>query len=110
MQAGLTISGINAEVMPGQWEFQIGPTGPLETGDQVGGRLGGRGGRRCAGLGALRRCKGGALRHAPPRPASSPSGDRRPGGYGLSPLEPLDKSMWGGCCWGPGGGATCVWL
>ena len=21
--------------MPGQWEFQIGPTGPLETGDQV---------------------------------------------------------------------------
>lgn len=35
-QAGLIISGINAEVMPGQWEFQIGPTGPLETGDQVG--------------------------------------------------------------------------
>lgn len=34
-QAGLIISGINAEVMPGQWEFQIGPTGPLETGDQV---------------------------------------------------------------------------
>ena len=26
--AGLTISGINAEVMPGQWEFQIGPVGP----------------------------------------------------------------------------------
>ncbi len=24
MQAGITISGINAEVMPGQWEFQIG--------------------------------------------------------------------------------------
>jgi glutamine synthetase len=35
MKAGLTISGINAEVMPGQWEFQIGPTGPLDTGDQV---------------------------------------------------------------------------
>ena len=35
LQAGLIISGINAEVMPGQWEFQIGPTGPLETGDQV---------------------------------------------------------------------------
>jgi len=35
VKAGLTISGINAEVMPGQWEFQIGPTGPLETGDQV---------------------------------------------------------------------------
>jgi glutamine synthetase len=29
------ISGINAEVMPGQWEFQIGPVGPLEVGDQV---------------------------------------------------------------------------
>lgn len=35
MQAGLIISGINAEVMPGQWEFQIGPVGPLEVGDQV---------------------------------------------------------------------------
>ena len=35
IKAGLTISGINAEVMPGQWEFQIGPTGALETGDQV---------------------------------------------------------------------------
>ena len=34
-QAGLLISGINAEVMPGQWEFQIGPVGPLEVGDQV---------------------------------------------------------------------------
>lgn len=35
IQAGLKISGINAEVMPGQWEFQIGPAGPLETGDHV---------------------------------------------------------------------------
>ncbi len=35
IKAGLTISGINAEVMPGQWEFQIGPTGALETGDMV---------------------------------------------------------------------------
>ena len=34
-QAGLGISGINAEVMPGQWEFQIGPVGALEVGDQV---------------------------------------------------------------------------
>lgn len=34
-QAGLIISGINAEVMPGQWEFQIGPVGPEEVGDQV---------------------------------------------------------------------------
>ncbi len=30
LEAGLKISGINAEVMPGQWEFQIGPVGPLE--------------------------------------------------------------------------------
>ncbi|KAL2608841.1 hypothetical protein R1flu_027414 [Riccia fluitans] len=35
VKAGLKISGINAEVMPGQWEFQIGPTGPLEMGDHV---------------------------------------------------------------------------
>ncbi|KAL2649236.1 hypothetical protein R1flu_017364 [Riccia fluitans] len=35
VKAGLKISGINAEVMPGQWEFQIGPAGPLETGDHV---------------------------------------------------------------------------
>lgn len=35
MKAGLTISGINAEVMPGQWEFQIGPAGALEMGDEV---------------------------------------------------------------------------
>lgn len=33
--AGLKISGINAEVMPGQWEFQIGPLGPLEVSDQI---------------------------------------------------------------------------
>eukprot|EP01026_Neomeris_dumetosa_P002782 TRINITY_DN1074_c0_g1_i4.p1 TRINITY_DN1074_c0_g1~~TRINITY_DN1074_c0_g1_i4.p1 ORF type:complete len:385 (-),score=51.23 TRINITY_DN1074_c0_g1_i4:350-1504(-) len=35
IKAGLQISGINAEVMPGQWEYQIGPVGPLEVGDQV---------------------------------------------------------------------------
>lgn len=35
VKAGLKISGINAEVMPGQWEFQIGPAGPLEVGDHV---------------------------------------------------------------------------
>lgn len=33
--AGLAISGINAEVMPGQWEFQIGPLGLLESGDHM---------------------------------------------------------------------------
>ena len=33
--AGLEISGINAEVMPGQWEFQVGPIGPLDVSDQL---------------------------------------------------------------------------
>ena len=32
IEAGLTYSGLNAEVMIGQWEFQIGPLGPLEVG------------------------------------------------------------------------------
>jgi glutamine synthetase len=35
LQASLMISGINAEVMPGQWEFQIGPLGPLDVADQL---------------------------------------------------------------------------
>ncbi|RMH81140.1 MAG: glutamine synthetase [Actinomyces sp.] len=35
MEAGLNISGTNAEVMLGQWEFQIGPCGPVEIGDQI---------------------------------------------------------------------------
>jgi glutamine synthetase len=35
MAAGLSISGTNAEVMMGQWEFQIGPLGPLECADQI---------------------------------------------------------------------------
>ena len=33
--AGLGVSGINAEVMPGQWEFQVGPLGPLDVSDQL---------------------------------------------------------------------------
>ena len=33
--AGLAISGTNAEVMMGQWEFQIGPAGPLEVSDHM---------------------------------------------------------------------------
>jgi glutamine synthetase len=33
--AGLKISGINAEVMPGQWEYQIGPAKTLEVGDHM---------------------------------------------------------------------------
>ena len=28
LEAGLSLSGINAEVMPGQWEFQVGPLEP----------------------------------------------------------------------------------
>jgi len=35
IDAGLEISGINAEVMPGQWEYQVGPLGPLEVADQL---------------------------------------------------------------------------
>ena len=35
LTAGLGISGINAEVMPGQWEFQVGPLAPLEVADQL---------------------------------------------------------------------------
>lgn len=35
LKAGLKLSGVNAEVMPGQWEFQIGPAGPLEVSDHI---------------------------------------------------------------------------
>ena len=35
LSAGLTLSGINAEVMPGQWEYQVGPLGPLAVGDHM---------------------------------------------------------------------------
>ena len=35
LDAGLALSGINAEVMPGQWEFQIGPLGPLDVSDHL---------------------------------------------------------------------------
>ncbi|HEX5615095.1 MAG TPA: glutamine synthetase GlnII [Acidimicrobiia bacterium] len=35
LEAGLSLSGINAEVMPGQWEFQVGPLGPLDVADQL---------------------------------------------------------------------------
>jgi glutamine synthetase len=33
--AGIDISGINAEVMPGQWEFQVGPCEGIDSGDQL---------------------------------------------------------------------------
>jgi len=35
LYAELTIAGINAEVMPGQWEFQIGPCIGIDSGDQM---------------------------------------------------------------------------
>lgn len=35
LHSGLGISGINAEVMPGQWEFQLGPLAPLDIADQL---------------------------------------------------------------------------
>ena len=35
LDAGLHISGINAEVMPGQWEFQVGPVGPVAVSDEL---------------------------------------------------------------------------
>ncbi|MFG2073286.1 glutamine synthetase [Nonomuraea maritima] len=35
LAAGLKLSGINAEVMPGQWEFQVGPASPLEVADHL---------------------------------------------------------------------------
>lgn len=35
LDAGLTISGINAEVMKSQWEYQVGPCYGIEAGDQL---------------------------------------------------------------------------
>jgi glutamine synthetase len=35
LYAGVTISGTNAEVMPGQWEFQIGPCKGIDQGDHL---------------------------------------------------------------------------
>jgi len=35
LYAGLLISGINAEVAPGQWEYQIGPVEGISAGDQM---------------------------------------------------------------------------
>ena len=32
---GVNISGINAEVSPGQWEYQIGPCEGIEMGDNL---------------------------------------------------------------------------
>ena len=35
LKAGVKISGINAEVAPGQWEFQVGPCVGIEAGDHL---------------------------------------------------------------------------
>ncbi|XP_024519100.1 glutamine synthetase nodule isozyme [Selaginella moellendorffii] len=35
LYAGVKISGINGEVMPGQWEFQVGPVEGISAGDQL---------------------------------------------------------------------------
>jgi glutamine synthetase len=35
LYAGVNISGINAEVMPSQWEFQVGPCPGIEMGDHL---------------------------------------------------------------------------
>ena len=35
LQAGLLVGGINGEVMPAQWEFQLGPLGAPEVADQL---------------------------------------------------------------------------
>jgi glutamine synthetase len=35
IDAGIAISGTNAEVMLGQWEFQVGPVGTVEVADQL---------------------------------------------------------------------------
>jgi len=35
MQAGVKIAGINAEVMPAQWEYQVGPCRGVEMGDHL---------------------------------------------------------------------------
>lgn len=35
LYSGINISGINAEVMPGQWEYQVGPCTGIESGDHL---------------------------------------------------------------------------
>ena len=35
LAAGIAFSGINAEVMPGQWEYQVGTAGPLAVSDML---------------------------------------------------------------------------
>lgn len=39
LDAGVKISGTNAEAMPGQWEFQIGPYKGIESKSSLSGRI-----------------------------------------------------------------------
>lgn len=35
LRAGIRVSGLNAEVLPGQWEFQVGPCAGIDAADQL---------------------------------------------------------------------------
>lgn len=35
LYAGIQVSGTNAEVMPAQWEYQVGPTEGIKMGDDL---------------------------------------------------------------------------
>lgn len=35
LDVGIKLSGVNAEVMPGQWEYQVGPCEGIQAGDQL---------------------------------------------------------------------------
>lgn len=35
LYAGIDVSGTNAEVMPAQWEYQVGPTEGIKMGDDL---------------------------------------------------------------------------
>lgn len=35
LYAGIAVSGTNAEVMPAQWEYQVGPTEGIKMGDDL---------------------------------------------------------------------------
>ena len=35
LYAGINVSGTNAEVMPAQWEYQVGPTEGIDMGDDL---------------------------------------------------------------------------
>ncbi|VAI08203.1 unnamed protein product [Triticum turgidum subsp. durum] len=83
LYAGINISGINGEVMPGQWEFQVGPSVGIAASDQLqhqvdaGGRRvrGDQDGHREAGQAA--RAAHRRLRRGQRAPPHGPPRDRR---------------------------------